>query len=480
MARVTTLERGADGRALEAAFAAIRDELGVRIEFPPEVIAAAERAAASPATPPRDATDVPFVTIDPPGSMDLDQALHIARDGDGFRVRYAIADVPAFVEPGGPVDAEALLRGQTIYCPDVHVPLHPPVLSEDAASLLPGEERPAFVWDMRLDAAGGRARSRLYRARVRSVRRYAYEEVQALLDGGEAEETLVLLREVGRLRIAEEAARGGASLSMPQQEVHVGEDGTYLLRLRPTVPVEDDNAQISLLAGMVAAAIMIEGRVGILRTMPPAQERDLARFRRSVEALGVPWPQDMAYGAFLRTLDRADPKHLAVVHEATSLFRGAGYTPLDGAVPDGIVQAAIAAPYAHVTAPLRRLVDRFGLIVCEALTAGAPVPGWIRPALATLPEVMAASDRQARAVERACTDAVEAAILQHRVGEAFDAVVVDRSERGDLVVQLTEPAVSAKAGGEAEPGTRVRVRLAEADIARRTVRFDVVPSGPVL
>ena len=76
--------------------------------------------------------------------------------------------------------------------------------------------------------------------------------------------------------------------------------------------------------------------------------------------------------------------------------------------------------------------------MCEALSAGRPVPGWVRPALARLPEIMEASDRQARAVERACTDAVEAAVLEHRVGEIFEAVVVDRQERGGLVVQLTE------------------------------------------
>jgi exoribonuclease R len=472
-ARVTTVAADAGADRLETAFAGIREELDVRVPFPSEVVDAAERAAASASLPDRDETAIAFLTIDPPGSMDLDQALHIERDGDGFRVRYAIADVPAFVEPGGAIDAEAFLRGQTIYCPDLHVPLHPPVLSEGAASLLPGEERPAFVWDIRLDARGDGARSALYRAMVRSGRRCTYEEAQREVDSG-AEETLALLREVGELRIAQEAARGGASLQMPQQEVHAGERGGYGLRMRPAVPAEEWNAQISLLAGMVAAAIMIEGRAGILRTMPPAEERQVERLRRTARALGVDWPRAMAYGAFLRTLDRAEPKHLAIVHEATALFRGAGYTPLDGSVPADARHAALAAPYAHVTAPLRRLVDRFGLLACEALTVGAAVPDWLRRALARIPEIMQASERQARAVDRACTDAVEAAILERRVGERFDAVVVDRSDRADGVdVQLTEPAVSARASGDAELGARVSVELVEADVARHTVRFAV-------
>ena len=81
--------------------------------------------------PERDETGIPFITIDPPGSMDLDQAVHIERSGEGFRVRYAIAYLPAFVAPGGAIDIEAQVRGQTIYAPDQRTPLHPAPVSED-------------------------------------------------------------------------------------------------------------------------------------------------------------------------------------------------------------------------------------------------------------------------------------------------------------------------------------------------------------
>src|SRR5690606_20606742 len=138
------------------------------------------------------------------GSMDLDQAMHIERAGEGYRIRYAIADVPAFVEPGGALDAEVRLRGQTIYCPDTRIPLQPTEISEGAASRLPETERPAYVWAMRLKPAGTRDTAELYRAMVRSVRRYTYEEVQRLIDGGAAEETLLLLKEVGEHRIRRE------------------------------------------------------------------------------------------------------------------------------------------------------------------------------------------------------------------------------------------------------------------------------------
>ncbi|GAA1907853.1 RNB domain-containing ribonuclease [Lapillicoccus jejuensis] len=464
-----------DVAALVARFAAVRAEQHVPEAFPPEVLAEADDAAAHVALPDRDETAVPFCTIDPPGSMDLDQALHIERDGDGHRVRYAIADVPAVVRPGGAIDVEARRRGTTVYCPDERAPLHPPRLSEDAASLLPGQVRSAFVWDLRLDATGEVTAHDLYRARVRSTDRLDYAQVQHDVDAGTADERLVLLKQVGERRIALERARGGASLPLPEQQVDQRDDGGYTVTFRPPVPAEDWNAQLSLMTGMVAARIMLDGRVGLLRTMPAPDGAALARFRRQAAALGADWPTDLPYGELLRRLDLADPRHLALVHEATSLFRGAGYTPFDGELPTQQEHAAVAAPYAHVTAPLRRLVDRFGLVVCAALAAGEEVPAWVREALPELPGIMRGADQRASAVERACTDAVEAAVMGPRVGQTFPASVVDRKE-GRVVVQLSDPAIlgdAADPAGRADLGDRVTVRCTGADVTTGKVALEV-------
>jgi len=467
----TAVEQSAE---LVARFDAIRTELKVPEAFLPAVEVEATAAAAAPALPERDETAVAFLTIDPPGSMDLDQALHIERDGDGYRVRYAIADVPAFVKPGGAVDAETRRRGQTVYAPDKRTPLHPTVLSEGAASLLAGETRPAFVWDLRLKADGEGTDAEVYRAMVRSTDRLDYEGVQKAIDDGSADERLLLLKEVGQKRVELERRRGGASLPMPEQEVNEDAQGHYRLYFRPPLEVEDWNAQISLMTGMAAAEMMLKAKVGILRSMPAPDENAVGRFRHASRALGIEWQKGTPYGEFLRTLDRTNPKHLALIHEATSLFRGAGYTPFDGEAPEHAEHAAVAYPYAHVTAPLRRLVDRFGLAICEAVSSGAEVPAWAREALPSLPEVMSASDKVANGVERACADAVEAAALEDRVGEVFDAMVVDKREKGGAVVQIQDPAVLANADGQNELGTAVKVRLTEATVATGTVRFEIV------
>lgn len=456
---------------LAAALVAIRVGLKLHETFPPEVEAEAEAIAASVKLPDADATNIEFVTIDPEGSMDLDQALQLERAADGYIVRYAIADVPAFVAPGGAIDTEARERGQTMYAPDGRIPLHPVAISEGAASLLEGQLRGAYVWTMQLDAGGNVTSTSLVRSRVQSRHRYSYVEVQQQLDSGTADESLQLLKEVGIKRIALEQQRGGASLNRPDEEV-VHDNGTYSLVMRDELPVEVWNSQISLMTGMAAAKIMLDGKVGILRTMPQPWPDVLETFRRQVGALGVPWPKNMKYGEYLRTLDRTTPAGLAAIHAAASLFRGAGYTAFDGEAPDHTTQAAVAAPYAHTTAPLRRLVDRFVLVTCEALLAGEPVPQWVRDALPTLPKIMGKSDGVASRLEHASVDAIEAALLTGRVGDVFDATVIATNPTGG-VIQLTDPIVTAPISGSVTAGATVRATLQSADIATGVVQFSL-------
>jgi exoribonuclease R len=463
---------------LAARLRTIPEELELSRTFPPDVRAEAREIVARPPLPETDRTGIEFVTIDPPGATDLDQAFTIAREGEGWRVFYAIADVPAFVAPGGAIDAEAHLRGQTIYAADGRIPLHPTEISEGAASLLPDQVRGAFVWEHVLDATGEVTGSTVARGRIRSRRRLDYATAQSDLDAGRGPdaELLGMLRDVGEARAGLEAARGGASLATPEVLVSM-RDGRYALDRRELLPVEAWNAQLSLMTGMAAATLMLEGGVGILRTMPPAQPDAIAKLRRQARALGTPWPEDERYGDYLRRLDGTDPTHLAILHAAASLFRGAGYTPFDGTPPEDTTQAAVGAPYAHVTAPLRRLVDRFGLAICAAICAGTPVPEWARAALPELPKEMARTTNVANRLDRLTLDAVEAAVLAPRIGETFDAVVLSTggmsgSQKNDGgTVQLIDPAVEAVCDGHLEPGTDVRVRLTEADIASGSVRF---------
>ncbi len=456
--------------------AAIRTELAVPAVFPAEVTAAAEAAVRAPRLPALDRTDLELITIDPPGSVDLDQALHIARDGDGFVVSYAIADVGAFVSPGDPVDLESHRRGQTLYAPDHRTLLYPPELGEGAASLLPEQVRPALLWTIRLGPHGRTLDAEVARALVRSRRQLTYEAAQADIEapaiGGTAGETLQLLRTVGRLREARERQRGGVSLETGEQEVQVDGD-VWSLRFRAALPVEGWNAQISLLTGICAAHLMMYGQIGILRTLPPADQGALTRLHRTAKALRIPWPAELDYPEFVRSLDPTKPAHAAMINACTRLFRGAGYQSFSGGVPEQAEHAALAIEYAHVTAPLRRLADRYAGEICVALCADEPVPTWVRTALDALPAEMQGSDRRAKAYDRAIIDAVEALVLRPRLGEVFTGTVLEVDEkRGRGTIMITDPAVEARIYGPDLPlGHELAATLVSADVATGAVRF---------
>ncbi len=459
---------------LERGIAAIRRELQLPDAFPPDVEEAARRAAAAPRLPDLDRSDISFVTIDPPGAMDLDQALHVERRGDGHRVHYAIADVAAFVSPGDAVDQEAWRRGETLYGGDEKVPLHPKALSEGAASLLPGELRPALLWTIDLDAEGEGVAVDVRRARVRSRARCDYAGVQADIDAGRADPLWALVREVGERRAARERRRGGVSLPLPEQEVHV-DGGRSRLEFRARHPVEDWNEQVSLLTGMAAAHLMVEGRVGLLRILPDPDPRAIAKLHRTARALGIDWPDTRGYPDFIRSLDPANPRDIAMMTACTTVLRGAGYVAFDGAVPAHADHSALAAQYTHATAPLRRLVDRYTGEACLALCAGAPVPDWVRAALPKLPAAMQDAARRSGRFEAAVIDLAEAVALAPRVGEAFDGVIVEVEakdpRRGEAM--LREPAILARVDGAAPLplGDQVALRLVEADPRTRRIRF---------
>lgn len=458
-------------------FGAVRSEFGVASVYPAGAVSEARDATDAFAGHRTDATGIPFVTIDPPGALDLDQALHLSRTDTGFTLHYAIADLAAVIVAGSALDRESGRRGQTFYLPDGTVPLHPPVLSEGTASLLPEVTRPAVLWTIELGADAEPLRWTVTRALIRSVARLDYAGVQAAADAGTLHPAIVDLPEFGRRRIESGLARGAISLRLPAQDVVRDGDG-WRLELEPRTAADDWNEQISLLTGMVAARIMLDhtgpGRTGLLRTMPAPPASAVDSLRRTAAALGVAWPDGAGVGRVLGGLDPNSAESLVLNSEATGLLRGAAYTLLDDAprTPEQLSHSAIGAPYAHVTAPLRRLADRYTTEVCLAYCAGTEVPEWVRTGLAAAADTMRRTDAEANKIDRACIDLTEATVLAPRVGDGFDAIVLrDANGTRPAEIFVADPPVLSRCDGSPAEGKRVRVRLTEADPATRTVRF---------
>ena len=451
-------------RALTDGLAAIRTEFHVPESFSAPVLSAAEVAAKRRPSRHTDRSRTAFVTLDPASSTDLDQAFRIERSGSDLLLHYAIADVGWFVEDGDPIDEEAWKRGTTLYLPDGKAGLYPPVLSEGAASLLPNGPRPAVIFTMRVASDGGVVLDDAERAIIHSVAKLAYENVRdADLPEGFADLS-------DRIQAAEKR-RGAARVDPPEQEVAATGEGRFELRFRRRMAAEANNAALSLAANMAVAAALQAHGTGLFRIMPEPDRQGVQRLRHTARALGVDWPADMALDELERGLTGATANEAALMMAIRRAGAGASYVPFrPGETP---WHSAMAATYAHATAPLRRLADRYVVRAALAIANGEQVPGAVTEAFERLPQVMARADVKGGQIERAVVDLAEAVMLQGREGELFRAVVTNVDERGARIQLHDQPIVARLDGRDLAPGEELRLKLTAAEPARRAIGFEL-------
>lgn len=450
-------------QALSTGLAKIRTEFHVPDGFPPNVMALAQRAARRVPSQHADRTAMPFVTLDPATSTDLDQAFSIEASGSDLLLHYAIADVAWVVEDGDAVDLEAWARGETLYLPDGKAGLYPQVLAEGAASLLPSGPRPAVVFTIRIAADGAVRLDGAERAIVQSRAKLAYDSVRA-------SDVPAGFAEIARRMAANEERRGASRVDPPEQEVEQLADGTFQLSFRPLLRSEQNNAALSLAANMAIADAMLAHRTGLFRVMAPPDASKVQRLRNAALALGLPWPASTSLSDYQRTLDPGNKQQAALMLEIRRAGSGASYQPYE----EGVVpwHEAMAATYAHATAPLRRLADRYVVRCALAIANGQPVPRAVTEAFARLPKVMGRADARASQINHAAIDLAEAVMLKGRQGEMFKAVVTDVADQR-MRVQLSNMPVVAnvKASGFGQ-GDSLTLRLVSADPDQRLIVFE--------
>lgn len=451
--------------ALAPGLAAIRGQFKIPDGFPPEAMAAAEAATKLKPTEHVDRTAIPFVTLDPEGSTDLDQAFFIEAAGSDLFLRYAIADVAWFVRDGDALDLEAWQRGETYYLPDGRASLYPTMLSEGAASLLPDGDRPAVIFSVRLSPEGAASLDGVERAIVRNRAKLAYETArESDLPEGFAE--------FARRMTAAEDRRGASRVDPPEQEVRRLEDGAYQLSFRPNNQFEDQNATLSLATNMAVADTLLAHKTGLFRVMSEPDQHEVAALRNSARALGLDWPKTTELREFQKSLNPDDPHQAALMLEIRRASPGASYMPYkDGVTP---WHSAVAATYAHATAPLRRLADRYVISAALAVANGKPVDETTAAAFEKLPKVMARADGRAAQINAAVINLAEAVMLQSHVGQTFAATVIDLNDRGAKLQLSDLPVVAYIAGNGLQAGETVKTRLTSAEPAERRTTFEMV------
>lgn len=241
----------------------------IKVEFPTSCLIEAQEHLKNSELTDESLTDwrnVPFVTIDNPDSKDLDQALVIERDDEGYRLRYALADASYYVAPGSALFAEALLRGCTYYTPSGAIPMLPTVLSEGLISLNPNVDRRALVFDIRLNKNAEVVNTSIVRASIHSHAKLNYGQVQHYLEvtlmGRHHElssepfnESLLLFKELGLLLLEQSLDRNVIPFNRTESQIYIS-GGKLLTRLRERFDTEKYNEQLSLLCNMQGAQML--------------------------------------------------------------------------------------------------------------------------------------------------------------------------------------------------------------------------------
>ena len=356
------------------------------------------RRRVGPRLPDLDRTDLPFVTIDPPArSTSTRRSTSSATAAATSCTTRSPTSRPSS-QPGDPIDLAAHARGETLYGADSKVPLHPTgaVRGRGLAAARPGAARPAVDDPRRRHRRGhrraGRAGPGAVDGQARLRRRPAGRSTTA-----QPARPCSCSRRSASSGSEREAARGGISLPLPEQEVDIDGD-QWSLEFRSLIPAESWNAQISLLTGFARGVAdgLRPGRAppypaaaGPARRPAAAPHRPGAPHRVAGRAaLPRLRPQPR-----LRQARRGRDDHR--LHAAAARQRVRRLRRRDARRPDA---RALASEYAHVTAPLRRLGDRYAGEICVALCAGTDVPDWVLAKLHDLPEEMKDAGRRAHAV----------------------------------------------------------------------------------
>jgi ribonuclease R len=315
----------------------------------------------------KDLRHLPFVTIDGETARDFDDAVHAVREGKGFRLRVAIADVSHYVRHGDALDADARERGTSVYFPRRVIPMLPEKLSNGLCSLNPNVDRLAMVCDMAITPAGKVARYEFYAAVFRSHARMTYTEVWGLLSGGRSSAELKTLHEVYKALSQERNRRGAIDFESVETKMEFDARGK-ILRIVP----EPRNEAHRLIEECMLAANVCAGDFLASREHPvlyrvhdvPAPEKVKA-LRDFLAELGLvlpggekPKPRD--YAQLLDKI-RKRPDFALLQTILLRSMKQAIYTP------DNLGHFGLAFDaYVHFTSPIRRYPD---LLVHRAIKA---------------------------------------------------------------------------------------------------------------
>jgi ribonuclease R len=475
-----------------------------------------DEAAKLPAVVPEEAKkgrvdlrNIPLVTIDGDDSMDFDDAVYAEPRGKGWRLVVAIADVSHYVQPGSPLDAEARVRGNSVYFPGRVFPMLPEQLSNGLCSLNPNVDRLCMVCDMEVSATGVLGNYKFYPAVMRSAARLTYTKVAAMLvdrdetlraQYGELVDHLEHLYALFRVLQAQRERRGAIDFDTTETRIVFGENK----KIESVIPVVRNDAhrlieECMLLANVATADYLSRAEVPIVyRVHATPSEEKLTNLREFLRELGLSMgggerPEARHYSELLKQIAGRPDAHLI----QTVLLRSMAQAVY---APDNLGHFGLAyEAYTHFTSPIRRYPD---LLVHRAIRH---VLSGKRPAafryshddMMLLGENCSMTERRADEATRDVVDWLKCEYMLDKVGEEFEGIITSVTGFG-LFIELADiyveglvhvtglqndyyhfdPAHHRLVGERTRRiyrlGDKLKVRVVRVDLDERKIDFELV------
>jgi ribonuclease R len=484
----------------------------IPMEFSREAIRIAESAKAPTLTEGRvDLRDIPLVTIDGADARDFDDAVWAERDGEGWHLVVAIADVAHYVRFGSALDNEAFLRGNSVYFPDRVVPMLPEALSNGLCSLVPNEDRFCIAVHLWIDGKGNTKRYQFVRGLMRSKARLTYDQVQAAYDGEKNVVSDAILTHTIKPLYGVYAAlnknrtiRGALELDLPEHKVTIDEETGRIteIALRERYDSHKLIEECMICANVAAAhAIETAHAPGMFRVHEEPDFERVTNLRGFLKQMGysIAKQEQLSahhFNAVLRDVEDKPEAH--VINMAILRSQMAAYYH-----PKNLGHFGLSlAQYCHYTSPIRRysdlivhrtLIDIFRM--CDQETDGLVLEQ--AENLGSIATHISQTERRAMLAEREAKDRYLTNFMSDKVGKEFDAIISGvnsfgffaelrengaqglvpaRNIAGDYWIfdKEHQKLVGRRTGEEFILGQRVRVALLEADTLTGSIRFGLV------
>ncbi len=452
---------------------------------------------------------LPFVTIDGEDAQDFDDAVYCEKQGSGWRLLVAIADVSHYVSGDSALDNEARLRGTSVYFPERVIPMLPEVLSNGLCSLRPEEDRLAFVCELSLDARGKLKRHNFYKATICSTARLTYTEVAAMVVARDKaarkkRDTLIEhidnLYEVYQLLHAERVRNGLIDFSsMESRFVFDDKHEIASIELLHRNEAHRLIEEMMLVANIAAAEFLEKNEIlALYRVHAKPKIEKLEEVRSLLAQLGLflgggDQPTAADYASLVEKIRKREDGDMLEMVLLRSMPLAVYSTINEGHFGLGF------DAYAHFTSPIRRYPDlmvhrAIGHILEHGVAESYP---YTQQTMLELAEHCSMTERRAEEASRDVTQRLKCLFMQDKEGEEYNGIVSSVTAFGlfvmlqDVFVEglvhisnlpadyyhhdpITHSLTGERSGKQFQMGQACRVRVTRVDLEERKIDFELV------